>query len=183
GGKRLAVKIQRPHLSELLLQDMRVIRAGLALKRLLPLLSYFRWAEFLWELDQILREEIDYRVEEQSLRRMRRTLGMHGIRVPRVKRSLSTQRVLVMEYFDGVYMSEYIEAASGDAAGLRSWLYRNDIDPHKVARRLFLSFRRQLFEDNLFHGDLHPGNIMLLRGSEVALIDFGSVGRLEGEFF
>jgi ubiquinone biosynthesis protein len=183
-GKRLAVKIQRPHLAELLRQDMRVIRAGVALIRISRLFSYFRWDEFLWELDQILREEIDYRVEEQSLRRMRNTLASHGIRVPKVKRSLTTQRVLVMEYLEGVYMSEYIElVASGDSAGLAAWLNENDIDPHKVARRLFLSFRRQLFEDNLFHGDLHPGNIMLLRGSRVALIDFGSVGRLEGVFF
>jgi len=183
-GKRLAVKIQRPHLAELLQQDLRVIRILVRLVRLTAVLSYFLWDDFLWELQQILREEIDYRIEAQNLRLMRRTLARHDIRVPKVERSLSTRRVLVMEYFGGVYMSEYIDAvASGDGAGLTSWLYENDINPKKVARRLLLSFRRQLFEDNLFHGDLHPGNIMLLRGSEVALIDFGSVGRLEGVFF
>lgn len=184
GGKRVAVKIQRPHLAELLRQDMRVVRAFVRLGRMTWVLSYFRWDDFLWELDQILREEIDYRVEAQNLRTMRRTLSRHGIRVPKVERSLCTQRVLVMEYFRGVYMSEYIAVAtSGDSAGLTAWLRENDVDPHKVARRLLLSFRRQLFEDNVFHGDLHPGNIMLLRGSAVALIDFGSVGRLEGVFF
>jgi len=183
-GKRLVVKIQRPNLPELLRQDMRVIRAGVALIRFSGILRFFRWDEFLWELEQILQEEIDYRVEEQSMRRMRRTLASHGIRAPKVDRSLSTQRVLVMEFIGGVYMSEYIEAvAAGDGAALAAWLHENDIDPRRVARKLFLSFRRQLFDDNLFHGDLHPGNIVLLRDSEVALIDFGSVGRLEGEFF
>jgi ubiquinone biosynthesis protein len=47
---------------------------------------------------------------------------------------------------------------------------------------LLLSFYRQLFEDNLFHGDLHPGNIMLLRNSKFALIDLGTVGNLEPRF-
>jgi ubiquinone biosynthesis protein len=41
---------------------------------------------------------------------------------------------------------------------------------------------RQIFEDNFFHSDLHPGNILLLRNNEIALIDFGAVGSLESEF-
>ena len=41
---------------------------------------------------------------------------------------------------------------------------------------------RQLFENNLFHADLHPGNIILLRNSRIALIDLGSVGSLDHEF-
>jgi ubiquinone biosynthesis protein len=47
---------------------------------------------------------------------------------------------------------------------------------------LLISFMRQLFESNLFHADLHPGNIILMRNSRVALIDLGSVGSLDREF-
>jgi ubiquinone biosynthesis protein len=50
-----------------------------------------------------------------------------------------------------------------------------------VGRRLYHSLLRQIFEDNLFHGDMHPGNIVLLRNNRIALIDFGSVGYMETE--
>ena len=61
------------------------------------------------------------------------------------------------------------------------WLDRNAINPRVVARRLLHSYLRQLLEDNLFHADLHPGNIFLLRENRLALLDFGSVGFNEGD--
>ncbi|MCB0237470.1 MAG: phosphotransferase, partial [Anaerolineae bacterium] len=56
------------------------------------------------------------------------------------------------------------------------------VKPFRVGSRLMRSFYRQLFEDNLFHGDLHPGNIILLRNSRFCLIDFGTIGNLEARF-
>jgi ubiquinone biosynthesis protein len=54
----------------------------------------------------------------------------------------------------------------------------NGIDDKTLGRRLCITVLRQILEDNEFHGDLHPGNIMLLTDNRIALIDFGSVGRL-----
>ena len=48
--------------------------------------------------------------------------------------------------------------------------------------RFSLSILRQIIEDNLYHGDLHPGNVVLLRKSRVALLDFGTVGTTDREF-
>src|SRR5262249_37449699 len=62
---------------------------------------------------------------------------------------------------------------------LGEWLAANRVNPKKVGRRLYFSLNRQVFEDGLFHSDLHPGNILLLRNSRIALIDFGAVGSLE----
>jgi ubiquinone biosynthesis protein len=76
-------------------------------------------------------------------------------------------------------MSDYIKANAEDPAALRRWLAENDIDPPKVGERLILSHLRQLFEDKFYHGDLHPGNIILQRRSRVALIDFGTVGTFD----
>jgi ubiquinone biosynthesis protein len=47
---------------------------------------------------------------------------------------------------------------------------------------MILSLFRQLFEDNLYHGDMHPGNIVLLRGNRIALIDFGTTNFTEREY-
>ena len=59
---------------------------------------------------------------------------------------------------------------------------QNAVRPRNVARVLVRSFQRQLLEDNRYHGDMHPGNIGLLRGSRVALIDFGTTNFTEAGY-
>jgi ubiquinone biosynthesis protein len=103
---------------------------------------------------------------------MRRNLKEHGIYAPKV--FYATRRVLVTEFIDGVLMADYIRLLSADPESLAGWCAENGIDARAVGRHLVLSLLRQLIEDNLFHGDLHPGNIMLLRDNRVALIDFGT---------
>ena len=53
-----------------------------------------------------------------------------------------------------------LEALYADAVAKEAWRRANNVQPYRVASRLLRSFYRQLFEDNLFHGDLHPGNIV-----------------------
>jgi ubiquinone biosynthesis protein len=79
-------------------------------------------------------------------------------------------------------MSDYIAAQRAAPGEVRKWVEENRIDPRRVGRRLFETFLRQMMEDNLFHGDLHPGNIMLLRESRIAFIDLGTVGTVETSF-
>jgi ubiquinone biosynthesis protein len=111
---------------------------------------------------------------------MRRTLRPHGIYAPRVFHA--TARVLVTEFIDGVLMAEYIQVLNRDPGRVNAWLAENGVDPDRVGRRLIVSLLRQIQEDNLFHGDLHPGNIKLLRNSKVALIDFGACSFTEREY-
>jgi ubiquinone biosynthesis protein len=79
-------------------------------------------------------------------------------------------------------MVEFIAVMATDPAGARAWLAANRIDPRRVASRLTLSLLRQILEDNLFHGDLHPGNILLLPNSDVALLDFGTVSSTDRDY-
>src|SRR6516165_2556839 len=141
-----------------------------------------RWEEMLWELDQIVAEEIDYRFEASNMRRMRKSLWPHRVYVPKVFPSYCTKQVLVTEFIDGVLMTDYIRMLGDDPQRCAAWCAENKIRPRLVARRLYNSLLRQLLEDNLFHGDPHPGNIMLLRNSRIALIDFGTVGSMEREY-
>ena len=79
-------------------------------------------------------------------------------------------------------MTDYLQVAREDPQRLAMWLNENRIDRELVARRIVRSHLRQSFEDNLFHADLHPGNILLLRNSRFAFIDFGCIGFLERDF-
>jgi ubiquinone biosynthesis protein len=81
-----------------------------------------------------------------------------------------------MEKVSGVYMSEYVRVAATNPERVKDWLRENNIKAYEAGKRLLLSHYRQLFEENLYHCDLHPGNILLMRENRIALIDFGSVG-------
>jgi ubiquinone biosynthesis protein len=79
-------------------------------------------------------------------------------------------------------MSDYLRLDRNDPQRVEAWRQENNVKPVRVGSRLLRSFYRQLFEDDLFHGDLHPGNIILLRNSRIALIDLGTLGNLEKRF-
>jgi ubiquinone biosynthesis protein len=178
----VAIKVQRPYIRQAVASELELVRRVVGLVEWLKIMPFMRWSEMLWELEQILQEEVDYRFEAASMRRMRKVLRRHKVYVPKVYSEYSSQRVLVMEFVTGVLMADYIKIFHSERDRLDPWCRANNVDPQKVAHRLAHSLLRQLFEDNLYHGDLHPGNIVLLRDNRVALIDFGSVGFTEKEY-
>lgn len=178
----VAIKVRKPDAEKIFLKDMRTIRRIIRLIDRLGIMPFMGWRDLGWEIEQLLIEELDYRYEAANMRRMRKTLRRHNIYVPKVFRRYSTASVLVMEFLAGELMSDYLKLAHTDPARLKIWRQANNINPDLVGRRLFNSNLRQLFEDNLFHGDLHPGNIMLLRDSRLAFIDFGSIGFSDEDF-
>ncbi len=180
--KMVAIKIQRPNIEYKFKRDMAFVQRGADFLRMISFHPQFNWQELVLELKQIFIEELDYRLEATSMKRMKKTLKPHKIYVPSVYSQYSTQKVMVMEYIDGVQMSDYIKTLQINPTKVDTWLKENNVDPKKVARHLILSFNRQVYEDNLFHGDLHPGNIVLLRNSKIAFIDFGAMGSFEKGF-
>jgi ubiquinone biosynthesis protein len=178
----VAVKVQRPYVARAVANELALIRRITRFMDALSIQSHVRWSDFYWELQHILEEEVDFRFEASNLRRMRKTLRRHNIFVPRAFDQYSSRNVLVMEFVEGALMADYLRLIKTDPARLSSWLIENNIEPDLLARRLCLSMMRQVLEDNLYHGDLHPGNIILLRDSRFALIDFGTVGFLDREF-
>ena len=172
----VAVKVQKPHSEEYLRGDMVIIRRWFKLLTWLGISRYLSLEEMGWEMNQVFQEELDFRLEAVNLRRFRRIVKRHGVLVPKVYKRYCTKRMVVMEYVEGVTMTEYIKVQRTNSEALKAWRKTNRIKPKKVASKLITSVLRQLFEENFFHGDLHPGNIMLLRKNRVALIDLGSVG-------
>ncbi len=181
-GVEVAVKIRRPTIAETMLADIRFVSFICNTMRRLRLLPSFRWDDFQRELGRTLGDELDYRFEATAIRDMRKLLKQHKIYAPKVFRDYLSDRMLVMEFIRGALMSDVLRLDNRDPVRLEHWLAENDIDREKVGKKLFMSMARQLYEDNYFHGDLHPGNIVLLRDNKIALIDFGSVGWLEADF-
>src|SRR6185437_5748889 len=90
------------------------------------------------------------------------------VHIPKVYERLSTRRVLVSEWLDGVSVR--------DAAPLMEEL---GLEPVALARELLDALARQIMHSGVFHADPHPGNVFLLRSKQLGLLDFGSVGRID----
>ncbi|WP_159997439.1 AarF/ABC1/UbiB kinase family protein [Roseomonas sp. 18066] len=176
------VKVQRPGVREVFERDFAVLRGFVAVARLIPKVRALRLEDALDELRRIIAEETDFRFEAANMRRMRKLLRDDKVLIPRVFREASTARILVSECVWGVMMADYIRVRATDPERVRAWCAENDVEPEEVGERLFSSYMRQLMEENFFHADLHPGNIILLRNGRFALIDLGSVGSVDRQF-
>ena len=177
--RRVVVKVMRPGVAKSFQLDMAWLGGLVFLMRVFGIASNLRFDEGLRELRSLLQEETNYAFEALHLKMMRPALKVHGIIVPKVFPKISSNRVLVMEEIPGVLMSSYIRMRRESPRALRHWEIHNGIEPREIAEALVKTTLRQILEDNHFHGDLHPGNIMLLSDNRVALIDFGTVGRLD----
>jgi ubiquinone biosynthesis protein len=174
-GEKVAVKVQRPGIVPLVERDVDITRR--IAKRLGETTTWgrqFGIEALAASLTDNLLDEIDYRIEATNVAALAATQERHPparrLRIPRLFRTLSTRRVLVMEYIDGRTLSDPA-AVGGLSAEVRTAL----------AERLFESSLTQIMDDGVFHSDLHPGNIMVTPDAELALLDFGSVGRLDSE--
>ncbi len=163
-GRRVAVKIQYPGVAEAIASDMQ--NAGLIVrmaKALAPGLDAKPAAE---ELKERVMEELDYELEAQNQRAFARGYRGHPfIRVPDVVTRLSTTRVLVSEWVDGMGFEEVkrLPQAERDRFG------------EIVFRFCFGS----VYHLQHFNADAHPGNYLLMDDGSVAFLDFGMTKHLD----
>lgn len=178
----VAVKIQHPGVARSFARDLRTMRWLARVIRWVGISERIGWSRVIQELEQIAREESDFRFEAAAIERLRKNLPRRKIAVPDVFMDYCTPRVLVTEFIHAALMSDLVWLRSADPGRLESWLSENRIAPRVLARRLIYSFLRQVFEDNFYHGALYPGNIVLLRGNRLALLQFGACSFTEREY-
>ena len=165
-GERVIVKVQRPDVRALVERDLDILlRMARALEARAAWARQYAVLAMTRGFAAALREELDFRTEARNIAAVAST---SRVRVPAVYQQWSTSRVLVLEYLDGVAVAhaEPVLAASG-------------ADRHGLARGLLVAILGQVMAEGTFHADPHPGNVLLLRDGQLALIDFGSVGRLD----
>lgn len=170
-GERVAVKVQRPGIVPLVERDTDITRR--LAKRLVESTTWarqFGLGDLAESLALNLFDELDYRIEAANMAAMEFTQDHQRVRIPHRFAGLCTKRVLVMEFMPGRTLSDRASVSTLD-----------DATRTALATGLFRSSLTQIMDDGVFHSDLHPGNVMLTPEHELALIDFGSVGRLDSE--
>jgi ubiquinone biosynthesis protein len=167
-GERVAVKVRRPRLSEIVARDLDIlsaiaIRIDQHANGVLP----FSTVGLVDELAHSVRQEVDLRREAGHLERLARLHQQDGeVVCARVFPQLCGERVLTMEFVDGIRPDD-LEA-----------LDRLGIERKEVARRLLRFVTRGVLEHGFFHADPHPGNLLVKEGSAITPIDLGVVGRI-----
>ena len=119
-----------------------------------------------------LETEVDYR-KEAAIQEKARMLfrDQDGIVVPQAYPELSTDRVLTMDYLEGIHLEEFLRSNPSQEQ-------RNE-----VGRKITRAWYRLFAAGRLLYADLHPGNILVLPDGRIGLIDFGFVVPLEGELW
>jgi ubiquinone biosynthesis protein len=165
GGDEVVVKVQRPGITEQIRADLSVLHyLARLLEAVIEETGIYTPTGIIEEFDLAIHEELDFLHEAQNIKEFHRNhQDRPYMRIPRVFDELTTRTVLTMEFIRGTKISQIDPAAH---------------DKDRIARNLVEASFRQLFQDGIFHGDPHPGNIFVLDDDVVALIDFGLVGRI-----
>ena len=177
----VVVKVLRPGIEAAVARDLALLRRVTGWLQALGIYPKMRWVDLFREVEDVSTRELDLRFEAAALQQLARTLPAHGVHVPEVFLPYSTRRILVMEFIHAALLADYVALKRTDPERLADWLEENNIQPRKLARRLFHSVWRQIFEDNFFHADLNPYNVVLLRDNRLGVIDCRSVGQLEAD--
>lgn len=167
-GESVVIKVQRPGIIQKINDDLNVLYLLAELiVTYIPEARPYNPIGIVDEYFRTLEFETNFVVEANNIRRFQENFkGYENIKIPKVYLDYTTERVLVMEALPGVPLSQ-------DGA-----LQQENVDPNEVIRTGLRAYLKMVFEDGLFHGDLHAGNFFVLPQNKIGLIDFGVVGRL-----
>ncbi|NET71584.1 MAG: AarF/ABC1/UbiB kinase family protein [Sphaerospermopsis sp. SIO1G2] len=177
-GREVALKVQRPGIDITITQDVALIQGIADLVSKTDFGQTYEIKSIAEEFTKALEAELDFTREASYTDQLRRNLSQSPwydptqIVIAEIDWSLTTKKLLVMEWLDGVPLLSADLSANNteeDVANKRK----------NITSLLFRVFFQQLYIDGFFHADPHPGNLFYLADGRVALLDCGMVGRLD----
>lgn len=165
--RKVVIKVQRPGIRETMAQDITLMRKAV---RLLKMVSgtgdTLDFAAIIDEMWLVAQQEMNFLLEADHIREFSElNAGVEYIACPVVDQSLTTSRVLVMEYVEGIRI-DHLEA-----------LKKEGYDIREIGEKLAENYCKQVLDDAFFHADPHPGNIWI-RDGKIVWLDLGMMGRL-----
>ncbi|HEX9024252.1 MAG TPA: AarF/UbiB family protein, partial [Geobacteraceae bacterium] len=170
-GTEVVVKIRRPGIMEIVETDIDALM-GLALiaERHLPGSDIYDPVGLVKEFARTIRREMDFSREGHTIEKFSTDFsGDTTLYFPKVHWQVTAKGVLTLEYIDGIKVSDLGKL---EQAGL---------DRRLIGRRGADAFLKMVLVHGFFHGDPHPGNVMILPDNVICLLDYGMVGRIDAE--
>lgn len=171
-GKRVALKIQRPGIERIILEDIKVMyHVAEVLQARIPSLKSFDPIGLIQNFEESIKKEMDFIHESINAQRFYNNIindknPDQYAYAPKVYLEYTTKRILALEFINGIKVDR-IEK-----------LKEKNIDTQIIARRLIISFYKQIFEYGFFHADPHPGNLLVLPNRHICYLDFGMMGTI-----
>ena len=168
-GEDVVVKVQRPGIEEQIRSDTDLLfYLARFLEGVIEETGIYTPTGIVTEFRQAMLLELDFLNEARNIETFAKNhLGREYVVVPKLYRDLSARTVITLEELKGTKLKTVLETQ-----GLPG------IDRKVLAQHILDASFHQLFTDGLFHGDPHPGNVIVLEGNKLGLLDFGLVGRL-----
>ena len=167
-GEKVVVKVQRPEIEKQIENDISLLAflAGL-LEKYIPETRVIGPRVIVEEFFRTLSFELDFIIESNNIARISENMAeFPGVVIPKVYKSLTTSKVLTLEQFEGIRVNDLKKL---DEAG---------VNRKRIVEVGAQAFFKSILIDGLFHGDLHGGNLFILPGDRLGIVDFGMVGRL-----
>jgi aarF domain-containing kinase len=167
-NKLVVIKVQYPGVAESIPSDLRL------LKMLLKNLSFIQGKStdldpFFKEVEEVLTRETDYVLETQMLGRYRQVFENSVYVIPEVYPEYSTKKIITMQRIEGKSFNEWFEKS---LLGERQ----------NLAHELMSLYLEEFFQHGLVQTDPNPGNFLLTKNNQMALLDFGAVKEYERSF-
>ena len=168
-GSKVAVKVQRPDVMKIMETDIDIMfYAARLLEKHMPNLRKFNPVGVIEEFSKWTEKELDFKREAFNAKRFARNFsGSKTVKIPKIYDDFTTEKILVMEFIDGIELHNIKEAK------------RRKIDLKPIINNGFEAILTQVFVHGLFHADPHPGNIIITKDRKVAFVDFGIVGHFD----
>ncbi|WAM30790.1 ABC1 kinase family protein [Caldicellulosiruptor naganoensis] len=166
-GKKVAIKVRRPNIDDEVKTDIEILRKLTSiLDRYSPVKGIVSFSDIVNELANVLLHEIDFRFEQNNIKKLKKALSNKEVIIPDVYEELSSDKVLV---------TSFIEAKTLNTLDIDSLSQNERL---KLGKKLINLYLSQIFEIGIFHADPHPGNILITNDHNIAFVDFGMIGRL-----
>jgi ubiquinone biosynthesis protein len=168
-GTEVAVKVQRPGVRQRIEIDIEVMHeVARFASKYTPYGKRYAISQIVRELEHSLSQELDFRLEAENTKLISRQISDFPLlTTPKVYTEYSSRRVLTLGFVHGRHLEELT----------RSEL--DELNSRAIAKELLSAYLKQIILDGVFHCDPHPGNIFMTDDGQLALMDFGMVGRFD----
>lgn len=170
-GENVAVKIQRPHIRKVIETDLEILEdLARLMDTQLDWAKNYHFPEIVEEFSKSLKAELDYSIEGRNGEKIsNQFLNDPTVHIPKIYWEYSTKKVLTMEYIEGIKINNL------------DLLAENGYDRKAIAEKFTQCLLHQILIEGFFHGDPHPGNVVIMPGEVIGLMDFGMCGHLSHE--
>lgn len=167
-GEFVAVKIIRPNIGKIFKRDIATLKLMAFFVGIFSKFSKEKMLNIVELMEDCSGKELDLHFEAAAAEEVKENLmNVKGFYIPKIYWNLSNDRVLTMEWIDGIAFSD------------KKAILNSGFDRKKIAENLVVSYFNQVYVHGLFHADMHMGNLFLMNNGDIAAIDFGITASID----